>query len=110
MIADPNPTLGGAGSGPAGGARTAGVFMVAIDPAHFGAAGEYRAMVTNTMNAVKKVRAADGVGEVLVPGEPEVRIRETRRRDGIAIPEPTRQELAEVGDRFGVRLPECQAS
>jgi LDH2 family malate/lactate/ureidoglycolate dehydrogenase len=67
-------------------------------------------MVTETMNAVKNVRAAEGVAEVLVPGEPEVRNRELRRREGIAIPEQTRSELAEIGKRYGVELPECRAS
>jgi uncharacterized oxidoreductase len=110
MIEDSEPTMAGASGLPPAPGRTAGVFLVVVDPGHFGDAGAYRAMVTVTMNAVKDVRPQDGVERVLVPGEPEVMIRERRAREGVAIPEKTREELAEIGDRFGVELPPCRRS
>ena len=110
MIGDAEPTMAGASGLPAAPGRTAGVFLVAIDPAHFGDPGAYLDMVTSTMDAVKEVRPREGVEQVLVPGEPEVRSREARAKDGVAIPEQTRAELAEIASRFGVTLPECRPS
>jgi len=110
MIGDPEPTMAGASGLPAAPGRTAGVFLVVADPARFGDAAAYREMVTATMNAVQDVRPQEGVERVLVPGEPEVISRERRAREGIAIPEATRGELAEIGDRYGVALPECRQS
>jgi len=110
MVGDEQPTLAGAGSGPAGDGRIAGVFLVAIDPAHFGDAERYGAMVSAALAGVQKVRSAEGVERVLVPGEPELRMRELRGREGVAVPEQTRAELDAIGERFGVELPACRQS
>jgi uncharacterized oxidoreductase len=110
MIGDAEPTMAGASNLPAAAGRTAGVFLVAIDPAAFGDADAYREMVSATMNAVKDVRPQAGVERVLVPGEPEVVSRQARAREGIALPEQTRSELAEIADRFGLELPPCRPS
>jgi uncharacterized oxidoreductase len=110
MIEDSEPTMAGASGLPAAPGRTAGVFLVVVDPGHFGDAGAYREMVTVTMNAVKDVRPEDGVDRVLVPGEPEALMRERRTSEGIALPERTREELDEIGDRFGVKLPAWRPS
>ncbi|HYM13493.1 MAG TPA: Ldh family oxidoreductase [Bryobacterales bacterium] len=110
-IDDPDPTLIGASvretsADPRG--RAAGVFLAAVDPAFFGDAAHYRAMVEETLAAAKRVPAAEGVAEVLVPGEPEIRSREQRSRDGIPIPEATWQDLAGVAQRFGLEMPEAK--
>jgi uncharacterized oxidoreductase len=110
MIGDSEPTMGGASNLPPAPGRTAGVFLVIVDPAHFGDAAAYREMVTATMNAIRDVRPQDGVERVLVPGEPEVLMRARRAREGVAIPDQTRDELAEIGDRFGVKLPQWRPS
>ena len=110
MIGDPEPTMAGASNLPSAPGRTAGVFLCVVDPAHFGDGGAYKEMVAATMNAVKDVRPQDGVERVLVPGEPEVVNRQRRTREGIAIPETTRAELAEIGDRFAVSMPPCRPS
>ena len=110
MIGDPEPTMAGASNLPPAPGRTAGVFLFVLDPGHFGDAAAYKEMVAATMNAVKNVRPQDGVERVLVPGEPEVINRRRRAGEGIAIPDTTRGELAEIGDRFGVRLPPCRPS
>jgi LDH2 family malate/lactate/ureidoglycolate dehydrogenase len=43
--------------------------------------------------------------DVMVPGEPEVRMRAIREKDGIAVPIQTWDELLEIGTRFGAKLP-----
>jgi uncharacterized oxidoreductase len=107
MIGDPDPTLVGAAppesEDPRG--RLAGVFLEVIDPACFGDAGQYAALVDETLAAAKRQPPATEGGEVLVAGEPEAQARERRAREGIPLPPATWAELAKVGARFGVALP-----
>jgi uncharacterized oxidoreductase len=110
MVDDPEPTLAGAASVPPGDGRSGGVFLLALDPARFGDAARYGAMVDRVLNGLKEVRPSDGVAEVMVPGEPERRSRELRRREGIAVAEQTGEELAAIAERFGIRIPECRRS
>lgn len=109
MIDDPEYTLIGASvvqETPDRRGIVAGVFLIVIDPAIFGDAGQYRAMVGEMLSAAKRMPPAEVGEEVLVPGEPEVRNREQRSREGIVLPEATWNDLCVVGDRFGVPLPE----
>lgn len=108
-IDDDNPTLIGASIrqevADARG-RMAGVFLVAVDPAWFGDRDLYEGSVSETLAAAKRVPPAQGVPEVLVPGELEVKNRESRIREGIALPEATWKDLARVAERFGLTMPE----
>ncbi len=109
MIDDPAPTLIGATvvqQVPDRRGIIAGVFLEVIDPAWFGAAERYAAMVAETLAAAKRVPPVEGAAEVLVPGEPEVRAREQRSREGIPLPEATWQALAAVAERCQVPLPD----
>lgn len=108
MIDDDNPSLVGAAirqevNDERG--RAAGVFVMAIDPAFFGDAVRYRAMVSESLAAAKRMPPAAGADEVLVPGEPEVRMRAQRTRDGVPLPEATWNDLVAVAERFGLPLP-----
>jgi uncharacterized oxidoreductase len=109
MIDDPDPTLIGAQireQSPDPRGRIAGVFVIAIDPAAFGDAASYRAMAAEHMAAAKRVPAADGVAEVLTPGEIEHRTRLERGRDGIPLPEATWRDLEQLAGRFKLTMPE----
>jgi uncharacterized oxidoreductase len=109
MIGDADPMWrGAAGEQDAEGTRgyLGGVFLAVIDPASFGEAEEYATLVGENLAAAKRVPPAAGTTEVLVPGEPEVRTREQRGREGIPLPEATWRDLAAVSARFGVALPE----
>lgn len=86
--------------------RMGGVFVIAIDPAAFGERASYEGLVGEALAAAKRVPPAVGVAEVLVPGEPEAGSRGRREREGIPIPETIWGQLAEVGGRYGVALPE----
>ena len=83
-----------------------GVFLTVIDPAAFGDGQRYQALVGETLAAAGQTTPAPGVGEVLVPGEPEVRARTERTREGVALPEATWDELAALAARFDLPLPE----
>jgi LDH2 family malate/lactate/ureidoglycolate dehydrogenase len=108
MIDDPDPTLIGAPALPDAETRgrIAGVFLIAIDPNCFGNGQHYQGMVSQTISVAKNVSPAPGVNEILIPGEPEVRARELREREGIPLPDAVWRDLAQASDRFGVPLPE----
>jgi ureidoglycolate dehydrogenase (NAD+) len=81
------------------------VFLQVVDPASFGDPARYVDLVDQALDAAKRQPPADGVAEVLVPGEPEERARAKRSREGIPLPAATWSELQAVGTRFEVPLP-----
>ncbi|MCA1665864.1 MAG: Ldh family oxidoreductase [Thermomicrobia bacterium] len=110
MVDDDRPVMPVPSAHPdAGFARGAlgGVFVIAMDPAAFGDSAEYRRLTGETLAAVKATPPAPGTDEVLVPGEPEIRSRAAREREGIPIPAPIWQNLAAVATRFGIAMPEA---
>lgn len=112
MIDDDNPTLIGASvvqEVPDTRGIVAGVFLAVIDPAAFGDPAHYAAQTAEHLAAAKRVPPAADTAEVLIPGEPEVRARAQCERDGITLPEATWHDLATVGNRFGVPLPESRS-
>ena len=66
--------------------RTSQMFL-AIDVARFHGAGRFEKRMRSLVEMVKSSRAAKGFDEVLVAGEPEWRVEEQRRRDGIPVSE-----------------------
>jgi hydroxycarboxylate dehydrogenase B len=110
MIGDPEPTLVGAAPPEAAESRgrIAGVFLQVVDPAAFGDPAGYAQLVDDALDAAKRQAPANGVAEVLVPGEPEERARTRRNREGIPLPAATWAELGKVAARFGVTLPPSQ--
>jgi hydroxycarboxylate dehydrogenase B len=90
--------------------RAGGVFLLVLDPACFGDAERYQALVSEVLAAVKLAPPAVGVDEILIPGEPEARMRDRRSREGIPIPAATWQELALVAERCKVEFPKAQAA
>jgi uncharacterized oxidoreductase len=111
MIGDPTPTLVGAAPPGAGDdrGRVAGVFLQVVDPAAFGDPARYAELVDEALSAAKRQTPADGVAEVLVPGEPEERARARRSREGIPLPAATWADFGTVATRFGVPLPPSRA-
>jgi LDH2 family malate/lactate/ureidoglycolate dehydrogenase len=65
----------------------------------------YKAHVDTLIDGLKALPPAEGVKEVLVPGEPEDTVHAERLRDGIPLPEGTIRNLRAVADRFSVKLP-----
>ena len=54
---------------------------------------------------LKKLPKAEGVTEILVPGELEDKTEAERRAGGIPLPAGTVQKLEIAGRRFGVAVP-----
>jgi LDH2 family malate/lactate/ureidoglycolate dehydrogenase len=78
-----------------------GHFFLAIDPAVACPGVPTTALVEEFIAAVKLVPTAD---EILVAGEVEDRCRVERERDGIPMPDPLVEKIAEVCARAGVEL------
>jgi LDH2 family malate/lactate/ureidoglycolate dehydrogenase len=102
MIGGEEPTTAGTAAAPSAPGWLAGAFVVAIDPERFGGAEHYRAAVAGALAGLRRQPPAEGVAEVLIPGDPERRSRALRERDGIPIPDPVWSDLQEVADRYEV--------
>ncbi len=89
---------------PVEGYSTKGDFMIAIDPAAFGSAEEFKVRVQKFVAQIKESRKAPGVEEILAPGEPELRTREKRLKEGIPIADEIWDELVKIGNEAGVDL------
>jgi LDH2 family malate/lactate/ureidoglycolate dehydrogenase len=101
-----NPLLGPALSGePGAGRHRQNSVVAAIDIGAFTDLAAYRAEVDRLIDGLRALPRADGVAEVLVPGEPEDRATEERRRRGIPLPAGTVENLRRVAARFRVPLP-----
>jgi LDH2 family malate/lactate/ureidoglycolate dehydrogenase len=105
MVDDEDATTGGTASTPAAHGWLAGVFVLAIDPEWFGGAERYRMAVAGALQGVRRQPPADGVAEILIPGDPERRSRERRSREGIPVPDAVWAELTAIAERYGVGVP-----
>ena len=104
LVGDPQaaPMLRGQGEGPR---HRQTSLLAAIDIAAFTDVERYKEQVDDLIECVKGLPTADGVDEVLVPGEPEDRIHDERVRRGIPLPPGTLRKLQDVASRFAVELP-----
>lgn len=105
------PLVGAAAGGdvvgtlePVEGFSTKGDFMIAIDPRAFVTMTEFRGQAKDFIDQVKSSKKAPGVGEIMIPGEPERKIREQRLREGIPIADEVWGELEQISKELGVNL------
>ena len=82
--------------------KKAGSVFIAIDPASFRPMEGYSSAVDATIRRIKSVPPAPGVDEVLLPGEPERRTRESRLQEGISMPDSSWKDLQELAAKYGV--------
>jgi hydroxycarboxylate dehydrogenase B len=86
--------------------RTANaVLFVVFEPEHFFGAGHFVHEVSRLAAAVRTCPKAEGVADILLPGDPERRSRAARRKNGIPLDEGTWGQLVEVAQRLGVAVP-----
>jgi LDH2 family malate/lactate/ureidoglycolate dehydrogenase len=79
--------------------------VAAIDIGAFTDLARYRAEVDRLIDGLRTLPRAEGATEILVPGEPEDRSMEERRRRGIPLPPGTAENLRRVAARLRVPLP-----
>jgi LDH2 family malate/lactate/ureidoglycolate dehydrogenase len=80
-------------------------FILAIDVSAFVALGEFTATVDATVDAIKALPPADGVAEVLIPGERGRRCEAERRATGIPLGPKVWRELTALAAPLGVPVP-----
>ena len=101
-----NPLLGPAFAGePGAGRHRQNSVVAAIDIGAFTDLAAYRTEVDRLIDGVRALPGAEGFAEVMVPGDPEDRSEEDRRRWGIPLPSGTIDNLRSVAARFRVPLP-----
>lgn len=81
-----------------------GVWLQLLDIEQFLPRGDYDALMTTYTEHLKSTQRMEGVDEILLPGEIEVRRRRQRETDGVPIPDETWRQLSEVAERLGVDL------
>ncbi|MEM1689829.1 MAG: Ldh family oxidoreductase [Candidatus Hadarchaeales archaeon] len=85
---------------------TKGDLMIAIDPTTFVPKDEFKRKVGEFIEEIKSSKKAKGAEEILLPGEPELRTREKRLRDGIPISEEVWKEIETWAKELNVDLEE----
>jgi uncharacterized oxidoreductase len=78
------------------------LFIACFDPGAFRPNDMFGESVERIVGRLKAVEPADGIGEILLPGEPEARARDRRLREGIPLPDATWEALCSVARKLGV--------
>ncbi|MDR7420765.1 MAG: Ldh family oxidoreductase [Armatimonadota bacterium] len=83
-----------------------GKFMLVLDVAAFTPLEAFQRGVRATLNAIKALPPAEGVDEVLVPGDPEYRSRLQRLAEGIEVPDMVYQQIRDRALALGISMDE----
>jgi len=101
-----NPIVTGFHSGePEGRRHRQNALLMAIDIAAFSPVEEFRAVVDDTVDAIKALPPTDPGAEILVPGERGARTLDERSTGGIPLPRPLLDKLCQAAADKGVALP-----
>jgi LDH2 family malate/lactate/ureidoglycolate dehydrogenase len=79
--------------------------VAAINISLFTGLDTFKESVDETIEELKALPKAEGVAEILMPGEPEHRTLAERSGEGIPIPPGTLQKLRAAAERFDLPLP-----
>ena len=79
--------------------------VAAIDIANFTDPEQYKKQIDDTVSGIKGLPRQDEATEILVPGEPEKRVAEERRKKGIPLPPGTVQKVRAAAQQFDLTLP-----
>lgn len=83
---------------------------IAIDPEALDVAASFGKEVDRLARDIASLPRADGVSEILMPGQRGDRVMAQRRRDGIPIPEGIWKQLATEAQKRGVAVPAAASS
>jgi hydroxycarboxylate dehydrogenase B len=84
------------------------MFATIVDTARLGDPAVIRHNVGEVARHVKSAATAPGFDEILVPGEPERRSAEQRRREGIEVDPTSWQQIVEAAEAVGVSQAELE--
>lgn len=81
------------------------VFFLVLDVDRFAGRDHFLGEVRMLSEAIRTCPRKAGVQEILLPGDPERRAKETRSKTGIPLDDGTWGQLAELAKRFAVEIP-----
>jgi len=81
------------------------VFMMVLDPAHLGGAEHFADEVSNLLTFVRGCPRADGVDQIVLPGDPERRTLKEKLAQGIRLDEGNWEQLVKLAGKWGVDAP-----
>jgi uncharacterized oxidoreductase len=90
-----------------------GMLSIFIDPARFDPAHFFDGEVARYLSYIKETQPAQGVAEVLVPGEPERRVKAERMANGVPLTQDTWNSISTAARHVGLseaRLAQVGAS
>ena len=82
-----------------------GIFMMAIDGGRLTDIDGFKVRVDALFRSMKESALAPGHEEILIPGDPERRMRERRLVEGIYIEDKTWGDIMELATGLGVSVP-----
>jgi hydroxycarboxylate dehydrogenase B len=82
------------------------VFALVIDPRHVGGGEHVAREVTDLVSFVRTCPKADGVNEILLPGDPERKTAAARQAAGIPLDDGNWAALVKLAEKLKVPLPE----
>lgn len=85
--------------------QNTGHFFLVLDPARPLGEGAFGRRALDLAEAVGGLKPAAGFKEVLMPGEPEQRLMDARRRNGIPVLRTTITMMNDYSRQFGIALP-----
>jgi LDH2 family malate/lactate/ureidoglycolate dehydrogenase len=97
-------SLSGADAVPGEAGQKNGAFFLAIDPTAVRPLDEFRRSAGELRARVTGVPPAHGSSGVMIPGEPEARSREARRKEGIPVAEATWEAIQEAAKSVGAKV------
>lgn len=83
-----------------------GHFFMAIKPGLFIGEEAFRARMDELVRRIKASRLVEGASEILISGEPEAKLQERRRAEGIALPLKEIEHIFEAAKKLNLALPE----
>ena len=86
------------------------VYMMVLDPAHFGGKEHFTTEVSNLIEFIRGCPKIDGVDEVTLPGDPERSTLAQKTAEGITLDDGNWAKLVEVAEARGVEAPESVGS
>lgn len=102
--------LSGAGCSRPAATRVGNSFLaVVIDIAQFRDRKAFDADVDHLIEYVKSSKLAPGFTEILIPGEPERRVRARREQHGVPVDHETWRQIRETARRHGVNINSASA-
>jgi uncharacterized oxidoreductase len=79
-----------------------GVFMIVLNIENFVSIAEFKRRFDGLLRRVKESRVAPGFQQILIPGEPEIAVRERRLKEGIFVEEATWSELQSIAKQLRI--------